>query len=123
MVSGTINSSLDIAPSRHHTIALTELRDPDVLLPGDQPQVIVLETADTTDIVGNTTSGIAANTTTILIRGADYNATSVERVITCANLYIQPIDQVRRYFAKASDDLIKIQILAAVCPRIKHIPG
>ncbi|WWD22476.1 hypothetical protein CI109_106969 [Kwoniella shandongensis] len=87
IVQATLNSSTDIAPSRHHTIAFTELRSPTIDLPGDQTQVIVLQTAE------NATTGASPDNTTILIRGDSWNATSAGAQFTYKNLFIQPVDK------------------------------
>ncbi|WWC58206.1 uncharacterized protein I303_100742 [Kwoniella dejecticola CBS 10117] len=87
IVQATLNSSTDIAPIRHHTIAFTELRSPTVDFPGDQTQVIVLETAV------NATTGQDVNDGSVLVRGDNWNATSAGDQFTYENLYIQPIDK------------------------------
>ncbi|WRT63765.1 uncharacterized protein IL334_000690 [Kwoniella shivajii] len=87
IVKATLNSSTDIAPIRHHTIAFTELRSPTVDLPGDQTQVIVLETAV------NSTTGDNANNGDVLVRGDSWNATSLGDQFVYENLFIQPIDK------------------------------
>ncbi|WVQ62602.1 uncharacterized protein L199_000748 [Kwoniella botswanensis] len=88
IVQATLNSSTDIAPIRHHTIAFTELRSPTVDLPGDQTQVIVLETAV------NATTGQDVNDGTVLVRGDNWNATSAGDQFVYSNLHIQPIDKI-----------------------------
>ncbi|WWC66775.1 uncharacterized protein I206_100680 [Kwoniella pini CBS 10737] len=88
IVQATLNSSTDIAPIRHHTIAFTELRSPTVDLPGDQTQVIVLETAV------NATTGQEVNDGSVLIRGDNWNATSSGDQFTYENLFIQPMDKI-----------------------------
>ncbi|OCF45154.1 hypothetical protein I317_00956 [Kwoniella heveanensis CBS 569] len=87
IVQATLNSSTDIAPSRRHTIAFTELRSPTVDLPGDQTQVMVLQTAE-----DPTTGGSIQGE--VLIRGDNWNASSVGQQFVYENLYIQPIDKV-----------------------------
>lgn len=87
-MSATINTT-DVADPRRHTIALTALKTDDMKLPGEQTQVIVLETAP------NATVG-EGETPTILIRGDTYNATSVGQQAVYENLLIQPIDKVSR---------------------------
>lgn len=74
-----------MADPRQHTIALTALKTDEMKLPGDQTQVIVLETAP------NATDG---GEPPILIRGDTYNATSVGKESVYENLNIQPIDKV-----------------------------
>jgi hypothetical protein len=88
VVTATVNPSTDIAPARHHTIALTALRTPEILLPGNQTQVVVLETSP------NTTADAPANETTILIRQASDNVTSTGPAIAYENLIIQRVDSV-----------------------------
>ncbi|WVW81884.1 hypothetical protein I302_103883 [Kwoniella bestiolae CBS 10118] len=87
IVQATLNSSTDIAPIRHHTIAFTELRSPTVDLPGDQTQVIVLETAV------NATTGQDVNDGSVLVRGDNWNATSAGEQFVYENLHIQPVDK------------------------------
>ncbi|OCF36204.1 hypothetical protein I316_02077 [Kwoniella heveanensis BCC8398] len=87
IVQATLNSSTDIAPSRRHTIAFTELRSPTVDLPGDQTQVMVLQTAE-----DPTTGGSIQGE--VLIRGDNWNASSVGQQFVYENLYIQPIDKI-----------------------------
>ncbi|WWC85882.1 uncharacterized protein L201_000749 [Kwoniella dendrophila CBS 6074] len=87
IVKATLNSSTDIAPIRHHTIAFTELRTPTIDLPGDQTQVIVLETAV------NQTTGQDVNDGSVLVRGDNWNATSSGNQFIYENLFIQPIDK------------------------------
>ncbi|ORY20451.1 hypothetical protein BCR39DRAFT_591825, partial [Naematelia encephala] len=99
IVTAQINSTTDIAFSRHHTIAITKLNTPTVRLPENQPQVIVLEQApNNTFILPNTTISIPPYTTSnpppILIRGDQWNATSVAPQAIYQNLYIQPISRV-----------------------------
>ncbi|WVF66112.1 hypothetical protein IAT40_000851 [Kwoniella sp. CBS 6097] len=86
IVQATLNSSTDIAPSRRHTIAFTELRSPTVDLPGDQTQVMVLQTAED-PATGESVQG------EVLIRGDNWNASSVGQQFVYENLYIQPIDK------------------------------
>ncbi|WVQ93742.1 hypothetical protein IAU59_000819 [Kwoniella sp. CBS 9459] len=86
IVHATLNSSTDIAPSRRHTIAFTELRSPTVDLPGDQTQVMVLQTAED-PATGESVQG------DVLIRGDSWNASSIGEQFVYENLYIQPIDK------------------------------
>jgi hypothetical protein len=78
----------DVADPRSHTIALTALRTDDMQLPGDQTQVLVLETAPE--------APVSSNATTVLIRGDNWNATNVGAQQDYENLHVWPIDKVSR---------------------------
>ncbi|TYJ54893.1 hypothetical protein B9479_004401 [Cryptococcus floricola] len=88
LVEAHLNSSTDIAPPRKHTVAFTRLHSSTILLPGEQAQVIVLETAADRSVPQ------PWDNTSILIRGDTWNATSQGNQFSYENLYVQPIDRI-----------------------------
>ncbi|KAK4688874.1 hypothetical protein P7C73_g1225, partial [Tremellales sp. Uapishka_1] len=105
IVAAQLNSSRDIAPSRQHTIAFTQLHA-DILLPGNQNQVMVLQHAE------NSSVGASPQDTVIEIRGDSWNATSTAAEFIYDNLYIQPIDTVLKIPNDNLDTLASDQSLA-----------
>jgi hypothetical protein len=86
IASATLNAT-DIASPRSHTVTFSLLDEVD--LPGPQTQVIVLESAP------NTTDPV------VLIRGDDWNATSIGRTSRYSNLNLQPIDRVSNRYVQS----------------------
>lgn len=75
----------EVAPPKQKTVAFTLLDDEDTTLPGDQTQVLVLETAP------NTTEPV------VYMRGTNWNATSISYTKRYENINIQAIDRVSLY--------------------------
>lgn len=72
----------DVAPPKQKTVVFSLLDDEETQLPGDQTQVLVLETAP------NTTEPV------VYVRGTDWNATSVTFTKRYENVNIQAINRV-----------------------------
>ena len=82
-ITSTALDITDVAPPKKKTVAFTLLDDENTSLPGDQTQVLVLETAP------NTTEPV------VYIRGPNWNATSISYTKRYENINVQAISRVR----------------------------